>query len=664
MREDKEFQEFRDLMKRSDTFEEGINKGTVLMGLFVGFIMAPASVYMNLVAGLHMGAAAQWVTVLLYVEIARRAFKKLKRPEIFILFYMCGAAMGAGGEGWLHRQFMAQSEELYKMGLIEYIPSWFAPTDLEVLKHRSFLVPEWFIPIGIYVFMMIATRVDDFGLGYVLFRITADVEELPFPMAPVGAAGMTALADASDDKETWRYRIFAAGAALGVAFGGIYIGLPAITGAVFDDIIRIIPIPFVDLTHYTENFLPAMPIMLCFDLGLVISGMVMPFWAIMGSLFGVIFTLVANPLLQKTGILSGWEEGLGAMDIVRSNTFDFYFSFNLGLLFAVAGIGFIHMWSNYRKKKKEADELGMPSLEWSKLFEAPKGRGDFSIWLGIAIYVLSTASYIGLTYYLVNYASGPLIGNEFPMWLLLIYGFVWTPFISYISARMEGIVGQQMKIPFIKESTFILSGYQGAAIWFAPIPFQNHSGQVLQFRKMELIGAKFSGLIKAEIITFPLMVFGTLFFAQFIWSMGPVPSEAYPYANEFWELQAYSQGLIWSSTMPGDIVSPFDESFRWEYLFTGFGLAFGLYAILGYFNLPVFLVYGMIRGLDQSLPHTILPTIVGALIGKYFCRNWFGDKWPQYRVVFAAGFGAGMGLISMFALGVVFMSKSANVLPV
>jgi hypothetical protein len=35
--------------------------------------------------------------------------------------------------------------------------------------------------------------------------------------------------------------------------------------------------------------------------------------------------------------------------------------------------------------------------------------------------------------------------------------------------------------------------------------------------------------------------------------------------------------------------------------------------------------------------------------------------WPQYRIVFAAGFGAGMGLAAMFALGVVFMLKSVNV---
>lgn len=664
MREDSEFQEFRDIMKRSDHFEDGFNKGTVLMGLFVGLVMAPANVYMHLVAGLHMGDAARWVTVLLYVEVARRAFKRLKRPEIFVLFYMVGAAMAAGGEGFLYRQFLAQSDELRKMGILQHIPAWFAPTDPDVLGARNFFTRPWLAPVAIACLMMAVQRIDHFGLGYVMFRLTADVEELPFPMAPVGAAGMTALADASDDRESWRYRVFASGAALGILFGGIYIALPAVTGAILDDPIRLIPLPFLDLTKYTEMTLPAMPIMISFDLGLVITGMVMPFWAVMGALFGVIVTMIGNPILQHVGILDGWSPGLGAMDVVRSNVLDFYFSFHLGLLFAVAAIGFLHMRSNYKKKKKEADELGKSALDWSKLFKPPPGRGDFSIWVGVAIYVVSTIFYIGISYWLVNYASGPLLGKKFPLWILIAYGFVWTPFISYVSARMEGIVGQQMQIPFLREATFILSGYKGAAIWFAPIPLHNYANQVLQFRQMELIGAKLKSLIKAEALTYPLMIVGTLCFAQFIWSLGPVPSEAYPYANEFWELQAYQKGLIYSATLPGDVVNPFMQAFRADFVLSGLGLGLGLYAVLAHFNLPVFLVYGMVRGLDQSLPHTILPTIVGAFIGRFACRKWFGEKWPQYRVVFAAGFGAGMGLISMFALGFVFMTKSASVLPI
>lgn len=663
MREDKEFKEFRDLMKRPDKFEDGFNIGTVLMAVFVGFVMAPASVYMNLVAGLHMGGAAQWVTVLLYVEIARRAFKKMKRPEIFILFYMCGAAMAAGGEGFLWRQFLAQSEEFRKIGLLEYLPSWYAPTDPAVLKMRSFFTQEWFIPISIAALMMLLQRVDHFGLGYVMFRLTADVEELPFPMAPVGASGMTALADSSNDREGWRYRVFTMGASAGILFGFIYIALPAITGAIFAEPIRIIPIPFVDLTHYTEAALPAMPIMVSFDLGMVVTGMVMPFYAVLGSVFGVVFTMIFNPILFHMGVLDGWEPGLNAIETVRGNVFDFYFSFHLGLMFAVAIIGFIHMYSNFKKKKKEMDETGRPSVQWSKLWKPPEGRGDIPIWMGVMIYVISTSIYIGIAYYLVNHVS-EVLTMPFPLWLLILYGFVWTPFISYISARMEGIVGKQLNIPFVKESTFILSGYKGAAIWFAPIPLHNYAAQVLLFRKMELTGTKLTSVIKSEVVIYPIMLIGTLLFAQFIWSMGPVPSEAYPYANEFWELNAYNKGLMYSATMPGEVLNPFRESFRFDYLSTGLAMALGLYGILAHFNLPVFLLYGMIRGLDQSLPHMMLPMIIGAFLGRFLFRRIFKDKWPQYRVVFAAGFGAGMGLISMLALGFVFMSKSANLLPI
>ena len=62
--------------------------------LFVGLIMTPASMYMSLVIGPNdMGPAAQWVTIILFIEVARRSFTVLSRPEIFVLYYMAGASM-------------------------------------------------------------------------------------------------------------------------------------------------------------------------------------------------------------------------------------------------------------------------------------------------------------------------------------------------------------------------------------------------------------------------------------------------------------------------------------------------------------------------------------------------------------------------------------------
>ena len=664
MREDKELQEFRDLMKAPDRYEDGFGWGTVLMALFVGLVMAPSQLYMTLVAGIGIGGAANWVTVILYVEIARRAFKKLKRPEIFILFYMCGGMMATGGEGLIRNQFFVQSEEVRKMGLTDLIPDWFAPSDPDVLNQRNFLMAAWLKPLGLMLLGSFIGKIDRFGLGYLLFRLTSDVERLPFPMAPVGAMGITALADASGQKETWRWRTFTMGAVAGMVFGFIYVAIPSITSAIFTEGIQILPLPFVDMTKYTEKILPAMPVMISFNLGIFIGGMVVPFWGVMGALVGLIVTMIANPVLYHAGILGGWQEGIGAIQTIQSNTMDFYFSFNIGLAFAIAVIGFCHIFSSFRKKQGDMAEESTTTMKWSNLFKTPPGRGDIPIWISIGIYFVSTTTYVSLAYWLVNYGSGPLLGPKFPLWILIFYGFVYTPVMSYVSARLEGIVGRQTGIPYVKEATFILSGYKGAAIWFAPIPLQNYAGQVVFFRQTELTGTKFTSIIKAELLIFPIMFVGTIVFSQFIWSLSPVPSEMFPYANKFWELQAYQRGLMMTATMPGESASPFREALKPEVVAAGLGLALLVYCMLARFGLPIFLIYGVVGGLTQSEPSGVIPSLLGALFGRYVCRKRFGENWPRYRIVFAAGFGAGMGLIAMFGMGFVLMSKSVIKLPV
>ncbi|MFC1452980.1 OPT/YSL family transporter [Verrucomicrobiota bacterium] len=649
-------------MAPPETYEEGFGWRTVIMALFVGLLMAPAQMYMQLVAGVEMGPAAQWVTVILYVEVARRAFVKLKRPEIFVLFYMCGAVIHSGG-GLLWRQFLVQSEELRKMGITEHIPAWFAPGDPAVLGMRTFLVHQWLVPVGLILLTLFVTRLDHFGLGYIMFRLTSDVEKLPFPMAPVGAMGMTALADASDRRDTWRWRTFAIGGVAGIAFGFIYLAIPNITSAVFAEPVRLLPLPFVDITGYTEQVLPAMPVMVSFDLTFVVMGMVLPFWAMIGSFIGLIFTMILNPILYHTGILHNWERGVGGIQTVQANTLDFYFSFGLGLSLAIAVIGVLHVIRSFRGRQSETAQAGAPRIDWRNLFRPPAGRGDIPLWTAFAIYLFSTCTYIGVAYYLVNYASGPLLGARFPLWLLVFYGFVYTPIISYVSSRMEGVVGQQVAVPFVREATFILSGYKGAAIWFAPVPMHDYARQVQFFRTTELTGTRFTSLIKSELLIFPIMAVGMVMFSQFIWAIGNVPSEMFPYANEFWELRAFRSGLIYSATLPGEAASPFREAFRPAFLTAGFALAISVYAVLSRFGLPIFLVYGVVRGLDQSVPHAIVPMFIGALIGRFVLRKRFGENWPKYRIVFSAGFAAGVGLITMLSLGFVLMSKSVIKLP-
>ncbi|CAN5613860.1 peptide transporter [soil metagenome] len=663
MKEDAELAEYRKLMLAPDHWEEGFGIKAMIGGLFVGLIMTPASMYMGLVVGGSgaMGTAAQWVTIILFIEVARKAFTVLKRPEIYVLYYMAGASL-ISNSGLLWNQFLVQSEEMRKTGIAQHIPTWVAPHDPDILGTRSFFNSAWLVPIGLMALGQVLQRFDNFGLGYVMYRLTSDVEKLPFPMAPVGAAGVSALADAAGGQDTWRWRVFSFGAMLGMVFGAVYLALPAITGAFLPEAISIFPLPFKDLTGNTERLLPAMPMILSLDLGIVISGMVLPFWAMVGGFIGLVVTMIANPIMYHTGILHTWKPQIGALATVNSNYLDFYFSFGLGLLAAIAVIGFYHAFQTMFDKKHELDEHGVAKTNWSVLFNPPEGRGDISIWLALGIYFCTTTISILTAYIMLTYAHNVNPANSAVSGLLIsvliFYGFIYTPLISYVSARMEGIVGMTVAIPFVKEATFILTGYKGAAIWFAPFPANNYGATTLYFRKTELTGTKISSMIKAELFILPVVIISTIIFSQFIWRIGQVPGPAFPYAEKFWEVTAYRQALLYSSTMPGGEHGPFFEAFVPLYIFIGLGVAMLAYGTLSFFGLPILLVYGVIRGLDQSTPEVILPQFVGALFGRFMFARKFGERWGQYRVVFFAGYGCGVGLIMMFSLGLVFMSKS------
>jgi hypothetical protein len=660
MKEDAELKQFRDLMPPPDHWEEGFGVKAMIGGLFVGLIMTPASMYMQLVVGQDIGSAAQWVTIILFIEVARRSFTTLGRPEIYVLYYMAGATL-VSGSGLLWNQFLVQSESMRQFGVAQQIPIWVAPSDPDILGLRNFFHPAWFAPIGLVTLGMALQRIDHFGLGYIMYRLTSDVERLPFPLAPVGAQGITALADASGGKETWRWRVFSFGAMLGMAFATIYLALPAVSGAFLPEPIAIFPIPFFDMTGNTESFLPAVPVIISFNIGLLISGMVLPFWAMVGSFIGLVFTMAFNPVLHNTGVLHSWREGLGAIVTIQANTLDFYFSFGLGLAGAIAFIGLFHVFSGVFRAKRQIDEAGAATINWRNLFHPPAGRGDFSIWIAVLIYVGSTVITIATAWFLLSYTHRMGMGSPVTwtiVGILIFYGFIYTPFISYVSARMEGIIGMSVQIPFVREATFIMTGYQGAAIWFAPFPMHNYGTATLYFRQTELTGTKITSMIKAELFIFPIALVATLMFSQFIWAIAPVPSAAFPYAEKFWELMAFRQAIIFSSTLPGGEYGPFYDAFVPGYIFLGLGLALSLYAVLSFFGLPVLLVYGVIRGLDQSTPDVILPQFIGALLGRYYFAHKFGTNWPQYRVVFFAGYGCGMGLVMMLSLGLVFMSKA------
>jgi len=639
MYDDKELQEYRDLLEVPDHFEEGFDWKTIIGAIFIGFLMMPGSMYLQLVIGTGIGPAARWVTIILFAELAKRSYTELKQQEIFLLYYMAGAALASPFQGLLWNQYLVQSDAAKMLGLTEFIPGWVAPSiGSESLLERTFFHRDWMIPILLLVGSQIIQRIDHFGLGYALFRITSDVEKLPFPMAPVGALGTMALAESTEDKQkSWKWRVFSIGGVIGLTFGSLYVLLPAVSGLLLTEPIRLIPIPWIDLTRHTEDVLPAVATGLQLDLGLIFLGMVLPFWAVMGGLVGLIITVAANPFLYKHGILHRWRPGMGTVDTVFANNFDFYMSFGIGLGLAIGLIGVWHVMRSFWNSG------GAQRVSFKELFKPPPGRGDFNFWISIAIYVFSTLAYTGLCVWLVP---------KFPWIFFLGYGFIYTPVISYITARMEGIAGQFISLPLVREASFIAGakyfGYQGIEIWYAPIPIHNYGEATVQFRKIELTGTSIRGIIKAEIVVFPVVMVASLLFSQFIWRLAPIPSSSYPYAQELWHLQALNTLLMQTSTLEGD--SLFFQALKASYVLGGLGFGMVTYIVLNLLGLPVLLVYGVVRGLGQSTPHGLILEVVGAFLGRFFFLKRYGAMWRQYAPVLLAGFSCGMGLTGMKSL--------------
>lgn len=635
--------------------EEGFTPRTVLGAFFVGLLLMPGAIYMGLIAGSGLGSAAEWVTIILFSEMARRSFAPLRRQEIYVIYYVAGGLTGAVGGAVLAggpvgqliwNQYFVQSSAAAGFGLTDQIPAWVTPpAGSDALAGRSFLHHAWLPPVVVLITSQVLSRAEWFSLGYLLFRATSDGERLPFPMAPVAAQGAVALSESGDGRESWRWRVFSIGMGIGLIFGAVYIGLPALTGLVASRPISVLPIPWIDLTTATESFLPAAPVGIGTDLGLVLVGTVLPFWVVVGGFAAAVVHTLGTPLLYHAGYLTHWRPGMDTVLTHFSNDVDVWLSVSVGTGIAVAVVGVAQAARSRGWSLKGGPSGGQ---------KPPVGRGDFGVWGAAGVYLLATLATILLCLYVLD-------DDAFPATFLFAFGFLITPAISYVNARMTGLTGQTVGFPMVREGLFLLSGYRGVDIWFAPIPYGDHGRRAQFFREVELTGTSFRSILKAELLLLPLSLVCGFIFWSLIWQMGPIPSPTYQYAQTYWHLIALRQSLWVSSTMGTE--SLLAEALKPEWIAGGFAFAGGSFLVLSWFRLPVSLIYGFIRGLG-GLPHMLIPEMAGALIARYSLEKRFGQRrWREYAPVLFAGFSCGTGLIGMAAVAVALIAKSVYRLP-
>ncbi len=639
-------------------FEEGFTLKTAIGAIFIALFMLPGGMYLGLVAGQGVGEAAEWVTIVLFAEVARRSYAPLRKQEVYILFYIAAsltvvanAERGLAGGPFSHliwnAYFISSSAA---EPIRDQIPLWAVPrAGSPALQNRELWHPSWFMPILLLVITDLCGRLSWMGMGYALFRLTSDVEKLPFPYAPVAASGATALSEAGT--ESWRWGIFSTGTVIGLLFGFFYISVPVLTGTILGDSFQIFPIPFADYTQNVANFLPAAIIGFSFSLGNILVGFVLPFEIVAGSMAAsVLSMIVMNPILYNAGLLPNYKHGSDALLTKLSVDMDFWLSVGIGVNIAVAIIGIslvIRAVKEFRRENKE---------KTFSLAPPPPGRGDVPIYVAIGSWLFATTVLVLLCRWLVP---------NFPVWILLFFGYLWSPFNSYISARMYGITGRGVAFPYIKEASIVGSGYQRVDAWYAPIPFADHGHVAQRFREVELTGTKFTSILKAELMMFPLVMVASFLFWSFFWNSNPLPSAQFPYAQRFWPIQAQMASVLQQINVPrpNGEVGWFAQAIKPLYIAGGTVGGLAVYSLFSILKVPLLFFYGFAGGIGL-FPANTIPQFIGAWFGRrYMAKKYGAENWARYAPVLLAGFSCGTGLMSLMSISIALISKAVAKLP-
>ena len=690
---DKELEQYRNLLDTPTEYRDGFGWTTVIGIIFCGLVMMPGSIYLGLMTGGDMTSAATWVTVILFSQVARRAMKPLSKQNLVTLLYatrfmMTGYMLMPGGPmgPLIFRAYLINSDAAREQGMSDAFPSWWVPgPDSPGIIERNLLHIDWMIPIALVAFIMIISVIKKYTIGYFFYRLTSDIERLPFPLAPIQAQGAMAMAeeDSGKKKKTFlkrfgkaeskededkddapagktysRWRLFSLGAIIGIAFGMVLVGVPAITGLILEEPVFIIPQPFVDLTNMTEGFLPAAPTGATLDLGIILLGFVIPFWAVIGTAIAVGVTFLVNPILYKMGVLTTWQPGMDTINTQFSNHVDFWMSFSIG---TAIGIAIVSIFSVIRAFHESAKERRAAKNEAPKdIWATPKGRGDYPLWMAAIGYVIAATALIIVVNQLIP---------QLPLIFLLLFSFVYIPLMSYVNARLSGISGQDVEIPFIREGAFILSGAKGIDIWLAPVPTENYGGIAQALRVNELTGVSLVSLIKAEVVAIPVLFACSIFFWAFIWKSNEVPSSFFPTAEIRWELISKQATLLYSSTFVPEGQDPEAVDIRDSEFMKAIkpgiigGSAIGtviLFTLLTTFGLPVMLIYGFVRGIGD-LPHYLVLELVGAMIGRYYFQKKFGpNNFLRMAPTILAGYFTGVGLIGMGSIALNLIKQAVT----
>jgi len=643
----------RRLEKEYEELKSGLTWKSFLGILYAAIVIQPAVILLSLVSGATLSwMAAQWIVVILFVELARIAGHELTQQETFIIWLMAATAaqefffLFMVQNAYWRTSFITQNAIINGQSLANLVPTWFAPSfSSPIYNLRTFLHPSWIAPISIALVGSLLWKATDISLGYLNRQLYIETEKLPFPFqVPTAEAILTI-----SRHEKKRTRVLVVSAVIAMFYALFVYGIPLLGYSVLrlQSIPFAIPVPWVDLTKFIEPALPGAAIGIATDLITFALGFMIPFNVIV-SMFVTSFAIyfVANPIAVRMGFSTPerpiWEPGWSLGTIWQRSTLNLWAGFIIGLAIAAAIVPILAHPRTFARSLK-----GL-----TKLSKAQRRAGILPLWLIFGIFISSTFGGIMLFHFLVP---------DFPIWVLIALSMGWTLLWTLASGRASATTGFSITVPTgggdlasLRQPMFsLVLGGKYSNAWFAPLTVSQGGDWTCQmFKLCQLTKTTPGSYIKAYLIAFPIAYIVGFVYISVFWSIAPIPSAVFPWTQITWPTN-----LIFSSlwiTNPTNIFNP-------TTLAASFSIVTAAYALSTFAHLPISFM-GIVVGAASPLPNA-LTMLIGGIVGQILMRRTGKDWWNSNKGVIVGGIFIGEGIIIGIFAAILLVMKSTLALP-
>lgn len=616
----------------------------ILGAIFASVTLMPVALWMGLIGGAAGGLA---FTTILFIMLMLRGSQPLTKQEIYLLNVAIATAVySIFFMQFVQRAYFSEAPEAKIFGITEYLPSWWVPENPLIRRQviRTFLHPEWLLPIGVALATTALGALIQVSLGYLAYQLFVVEERLPFPLARVGAE----IAVTLGDREPRKVRVMAVGFILAFIYSLLAYAPYIIGSAVQGQIISIIPVPFADFSQAAETYLrlPGTLLGVATDMFSFFSGFVLPTRVIMHIFAGSIAVwIVGNAVILSSyrWLVPEWTPGLNLQTNWHLTYLHVWSAGLLGLTFAAITAQLAGGWRSL-------------ALTFRPLLSARGSSSSSNLKLSLLAYIIGV---IGWLILIINLVPG------IPLAVTVILVVVW-PFLStLINARAVGESGYSVAQIPLRELLLISSlrdvpvqSELNVSAWLAPFPGDGVSW-CSEFYVARYVGVRIRDVLLATFaVAMPLSLVMSFIYTSLIWSFSPIPSQAFPWAQASWPISVI-QSCIWISrgtTLQSVLFNP-GSSPLLEVTFA-IGLIIFLASVFLRIPLsPVLLAVGA-----STIPPYAITLLVGHIAYKLMLRVTKGElehlRWPLY-----AGAIVGYGVTTSILIAIAIISRTAWLAP-